>query len=190
MRGVSGLDGIRHYGRCTYGTTRPERKGFEEGARNTVSTRRTLGYARKANLLRHLCGGRLHKWLAYWRRGRERELIPWAGWPASRLILAPFETANCLLPYTDRVMMDTIMWRVRCSAALWRLWWARRKWDYFQTRFARSASSWTTRSSRSSNLAGRYGKPGAGKLRGSRARSEKPRPKRSWRHCLGRGSAF
>src|SRR5207248_1841213 len=74
----------------------------------------------------------LRKRLAYWRRGRERELIPWAGWPASRLILAPFETANCLSPYTDRVMMDTIMWRVRCSAALWRLWWPRRKWGNFR----------------------------------------------------------
>ncbi len=39
-----------------------------------------------------------------------RGSTPWPGWPASRLILAPFSLANCSSPYADRVTMDTISW--------------------------------------------------------------------------------
>ncbi len=155
-----------------------------------MSTKQTLGYARKANPLRYLCGGRLHKWLAFWWRGRERGSTPWPGWPASRLILAPFESANCLSPSTDRVMMDTIMWPAHSNAALSRLWWPRRKWASFRTRFGPSASLSKTLSLRSNSLPARYAKPGAGKSLVLPARWAKPRPKRSWRHCLARGSAF
>ena len=42
----------------------------------------------KANLLRKLCGGRLHRWLARWRADAGMDLTPWPGWPVSRLILA------------------------------------------------------------------------------------------------------
>src|ERR1051325_8385827 len=87
-----------------------------------VRTKQTLGYSCKANSLRRLCGGRLHRWLTFWWRGRERDSTPWPGWPASRLILEPFEAANCSLPSTDRVTMDTIMWPVLSNAARWRLW--------------------------------------------------------------------
>src|SRR5215470_5910725 len=73
-----------------------------------VSTKQTLGYAHKANLLRHLCGGRLHRWLTFWRRGRVLDSILWPGWPASRLILAQYVPASCSWRSTDRVMTDTI----------------------------------------------------------------------------------
>src|SRR5258708_15612075 len=155
-----------------------------------VNTNTTLGFARKANPLRHLCGGRLHKWLAYWWRGPDRGLIPWPGWPASRLILARYVPANCLWPSTDRVTMDTITLPERSNVAPWQLWWPRRKWVNFRTRFARSASSSTTPSWRLSSLPAPCAKHGAAKLPGSLARWVKPRPKRSWRHFLdlfGRG---
>jgi len=60
-------------------------------------------------------------------RGGSGGSTPWPGWPASRLILARFELANCLSPSTDRVTMDTIMWPARSSVALSRLWWAAAK---------------------------------------------------------------
>ena len=155
-----------------------------------MSTQQTLGYAHKANSLRHLCGGRLHRWLRFWWRGRERGSTPWPGWPASRLILARYVPASCLLLSTDRVTMDTIMLPVHWNAAHLQPWWPRRKWTNFRTRFARAASSWTTPSSRSNNSRALCAKHGAAKLPASRGRSGKPRPKRSWRHCLARGSAF
>src|SRR5258705_12060207 len=103
-------------------------KTTEGGASEPVSTKQDLGCARKANLLRYLCGGRLHKWLAFWWRGRERGSTPWPGWPASRLILARFELANRLLPSTDRDTMDTIMWPARSNVAPSRLCGPRRNW--------------------------------------------------------------
>ena len=81
-----------------------------------MKTDRSVWYLRKRNPLRHLCGGRLHKWLARWVLGRGQDSTPWPGWPASRLILARYVQENCSSPSTDRVMTDTITWRVRWSA--------------------------------------------------------------------------
>src|ERR1043166_1561473 len=116
-------------------------RSIKEEPSEPVQTKQTLGYSCKANSLRRLCGGRLHRWLTFWWRGRERDSTPWPGWPASRLILEPFEAANCSLPSTDRVTMDTIMWPALSNAARWRLWWPKQKWANFRTRFAQSASS-------------------------------------------------
>src|SRR5258708_36301864 len=48
-----------------------------------VNTNTTPGFARKANPPRHLCGGRLHKWLAFWRRRPDLRLTPCPGCPAA-----------------------------------------------------------------------------------------------------------
>src|SRR5215831_18643460 len=163
---------------------------WKEEPSGPVSTKRILGYAPKANLLRHLCGGRLHRWLTFWRRGRVPDSIPWPGWPASQLILARYVPANCSWPSTDRVTTDTIILLRPSEPAPWQLWWPRKKWVAIRTRFKRSASSWATPSWRSSSSHAQCGKPGAGKLPGLPVRSARPRPKRSWRRCWARGSAY
>src|ERR1700680_1595221 len=109
---------------------------------NTVKTNRYTGYLRKASPLRHLCGGRLHKWLALWVLGRGRDLTPWPGWPASRLILARYVQENCSLPSTDRVTMDTITRRVRWGAERSPRWWRSRKQAATAMASGIVASSW------------------------------------------------
>src|SRR5260370_37621594 len=113
---------------------------MDGGASEPVSEKQDLGCARKANRLRYLCGGRLHKRLAFWWRGRERGSTPGPGWPASRLILAPFQAANCLLPSTERVTMDTIRWTAHSNVAVLQPWWARQKWGRCPTGVAASGS--------------------------------------------------
>src|ERR1700676_900285 len=153
---------------------------------NTVKTNRYTGYLRKANPLRHLCGGRLHKWLALWVLGRGRDLTPWPGWPASRLILARYEQENCSLPSTDRVTMDTITRRVHLGEERSRRSWRSRKPTATGKVSAIAASSWGTLSKRSSSSLARCARLGAGKLPASLAPWARPQRKRSWRHCWAR----
>jgi UDP-N-acetylmuramoyl-tripeptide--D-alanyl-D-alanine ligase len=68
-----------------------------------VKTDRSVWYFGKRNPLRRLCGGRLHRWLTRWVLGRAQGSTPWPGWPASRLILAPYVQESCSSPYTDAV---------------------------------------------------------------------------------------
>src|SRR5580698_7822355 len=136
---------------------------------NTVTTNRYAGYLRKANPLRHLCGGRLHKWLALWVLGRGRDSTPWPGWPVSRLILARYVPENCSLPSTDRVTMDTITFRVHWGVEPSLRWWRSRKPTATAMLSAIAASSSRTHSKRSSSLLGRSAKHGAAKLPASQA---------------------
>src|SRR5258708_23400379 len=155
----------------------------------TVNTNRGVGYLRKANSLRHLCGGRLHRWLALWVLGRERGSTPWPGWPASRLILARYVPENCSSPSTDRVTTDTTMFPPRCTGGLSRRAWQRRRYAAISARSASAAHPWGTHSKASSSLLGRGAELGAGKLQASRVRSARPLPKRSLQHCWARGYA-
>ena len=143
-------------------------------------------YLRKANPLRHLCGGRLHKWLALWVLGRGRDLTPWPGWPVSRLILARYVPENCSSLSTDRVMTDTILWPLRWSAERSRRWWQKRKLGAMRAELGNAASPWRTLSKRSNNSLARCGKLGAGKLPASPGPWARPPRKRSWRHCWAR----
>ena len=73
----------------------------------------------KANLLRKLCGGRLHRWLMRWRANAGTDLIPWPGWPVSRLILARYVPENSSSPFTVRFTMDTTTWPLPWRTARW-----------------------------------------------------------------------
>src|SRR5580700_847646 len=168
-------------GRASQELTRERRS-----PQNTVKTNRYAGYLRKANPLRHLCGGRLHRWLALWVLGRGRDSTPWPGWPASRLILARYVQENCSLPSTDRVTMDTITWRVRWTREPSPRWWRNHKPAATARASGIAASSWATLSKRSNSSHVRCAKPGAGKLPASQAPWARPQRKRSWRHCWAR----
>src|SRR5207249_2155553 len=85
---------------------RPKAGLTRGGALKTLKTERAVRYWTKTNPLRSLCGGRLHRWLALWVLGQERDSTPWPGWPACRLILARFAPENCLWPSTDRVTTE------------------------------------------------------------------------------------
>src|SRR5258708_24440423 len=141
----------------------------------TVNTNRGVGYLRKANSLRHLCGGRLHRWLALWVLGRERGSTPWPGWPASRLILARYVPENCSSPSTDRVTTDTTMFPPRWTGGLSRRWGQTRSYVAIHARAASAAYPWATHSKRSRSLLARCAKLGGGKLQAPRVRSARPR---------------
>src|SRR5258708_23742754 len=143
----------------------------------TVNTNRGVGYLRKANSLRHLCGGRLHRWLALWVLGRERGSTPWPGWPASRLILARYVPENCSSPSTDRVTTDTIMFPLRWTGGRSRRGWQTRNYAAIPARSARVAYPWATRSKRSSSFLAQGAQRGARKLQVSLVLSQTPLPK-------------
>src|SRR5262249_45610718 len=164
--------------RCRKRATRSQ-----EEPSKTVNTDRRLGALRKANPLRRLCGGRLHRWLRLWVLGRDRESTPWPGWPASRLILARFVLESCSSPSTDRVMTDTSMWRLRWSRAPWRQWWRDRSSRATRDGLATAASPCPTHSTRSKDWAAPYAKPGVAKLPASRGAWARPQRRKSWRHC-------